>query len=391
MDRRMFAQLFTFGGASLPLLQAMADEKRSPAEQSPDEPQSDETANPRQPGQPLSGEPVNVADFRALAEAKLPKATFDYISTGSADGITLRENVAAFRRIKVLPPLLKGVSLPDLSTTVLKQRISLPIMLAPVAAQRMYHPQGVLAAARAAESAGTVFGVSSSAGNSVEEIARESDGPKWFQLYVPKDRQVARSLVQRVERAGYDAIIVTVDLGEWKDSFGHTSFGSSQMTVAQTIVNYLNANGLAAKGVARCNVSGTDQRNAIAYASSVDLDEAYKAGETAVELAASGQSGFMSTILRNAGPIYGVTFDKVPLAEVANSERTFPEHWISANGVDVTDDFVNYCRPLVGEGMVNLPMIDGRQRLSRIQPIYAKQKLDCYVPQANRSEAPVKH
>ncbi|MCH7687898.1 MAG: alpha-hydroxy-acid oxidizing protein [Planctomycetes bacterium] len=166
----------------------------------------------------MRGEPVDVADFRALAEAKLPKATFDYISTGSADGLTLRENVAAFRRIKVFPPLLKGVSQPDLSTTVLKQRLSLPIMLAPVAAQSMYHPQGALAAARAAESAGTVFGVSSSAGNSVEEIARASKGPKWFQLYVPKDRAVARKLVQRVERAGYRAIIVTVDLGEWKDA-----------------------------------------------------------------------------------------------------------------------------------------------------------------------------
>lgn len=215
MDRRVFAQLFTFGGASLPLFQAMAGENSKAVENSEDEPGSDETKGPRQPP---SGEPVNVADIRALAEAKLPKATFDYISTGSADGITLRENVAAFRRIKVLPPLLKGVSQPDISTTVLKQKISLPIMLAPVAAQSMYHPQGVLAAARAAASAGTVMGVSSSAGNSVEEIAAASKGPKWFQLYVPKDRAVARKLVQRVERAGYQAIIVTVDLGEWKDA-----------------------------------------------------------------------------------------------------------------------------------------------------------------------------
>ena len=221
-----------------------------------------------------------------------------------------------------------------------------------------------------------------------------------LQIYLAERKvtleQIADQVNDQLKSDGRCILVVSEgldigDLGEVKDSFGHTSFGSSQMTVAQTIVNYLNASGLAAKGTARCNVLGTDQRNAIAYASSVDLDEAYQVGETAVELAASGQSGFMSTILRNAGPIYGVTFDKVPLAEVANSERTFPEHWISANGVDVTDDFVNYCRPLVGEGMVNLPMIDGRQRLSRIQPIYAKQKLDCYVPQANRSKAPVKH
>ena len=180
------------------------------------------------------------------------------------------------------------------------------------------------------------------------------------------------------------------DLGVVQDAFGHTSFSASQMTVAQIIVNYLNSHGLAAKGAARCNVSGTDQRNAIAYASTVDLDEAFKAGEKAVQLAAAGQSGFMATILRNAGPNYGVTYDKVPLAEVANSERTFPDHWISANGVDVTDDFLDYCRPLVGEDMVTLPMVGGRQRLARIEPVFAKPKLPNYIPQADRGKAMAK-
>jgi isopentenyl diphosphate isomerase/L-lactate dehydrogenase-like FMN-dependent dehydrogenase len=170
-------------------------------------------------------EPVKVEDFQALARAKLPKPTFDYITTGSADEVTLRENVAAFQRLKVLPPLLTGVSKVDLTTTVLKQRIALPVMLAPVSVQRLFHPQGALAAARAAAAAGTVFGVSSSACNSVEEIAAASKGPKWFQLYVPKDRTVARKLVERAERAGYQALIVTVDLGEWKDADRRNRFG----------------------------------------------------------------------------------------------------------------------------------------------------------------------
>lgn len=163
-------------------------------------------------------EPVRVADFQALASARLPKATYEYITGGSADEITLRENVAAFQRIRILPPLLTGVATADLSTTVLKQPVKLPILLAPVAGQQMYHPQGGLAAARAAAAAGTVYGVSSSVGHSVEEIAAASKGPKWFQLYVPKDRVVARKLVERAERAGYQAIILTVDLGEWKDA-----------------------------------------------------------------------------------------------------------------------------------------------------------------------------
>ena len=86
-------------------------------------------------------------------------------------------------------------------------------------------------------------------------------------------------------------------------------------------MNYLNQVGLPCKGSARGEVPGTDQRRSIAYASPVDLDEAYRVGQKAVELAAAGQSGFMATILRNPGPTYSVRYDKVPLAEVANSER----------------------------------------------------------------------
>lgn len=174
------------------------------------------------------------------------------------------------------------------------------------------------------------------------------------------------------------------EIGELKDAFGHTSFSSSQITVAQALVNYLNRVGLAAKGAARGNVSGTDQRHSMAYASVVDLDEAYKSGQMAALLAAAGESGFMSTILREPGTIYNVRYDKVPLETVANSERAFPSAWISDDGCDVTDDFVRYARPLAGEEMISLPMVDGRQRLARFAPIFAEQKLPRYVPQADR-------
>lgn len=174
------------------------------------------------------------------------------------------------------------------------------------------------------------------------------------------------------------------NLGEKKDSFGHTQFSSSKTTVGQMVVNYLNEVGLATKGSARGNMPGTDQRHSMAYASTVDLDEAYRAGETACHLAANADSGYMATILRNEGPVYSVRYDKALLSDVANSERTFPRDWITENGFDVTDDFVRYAKPLIGEGMVSLPMIDGRQRLTRFRPIYADQKLDYYVPQADR-------
>ncbi len=129
---------------------------------------------------------------------------------------------------------------------------------------------------------------------------------------------------------------------------------------------------------------GTDQRHSMAYASPVDLDEAYRVGQKAVELAATGQSGYMATILREPGLIYNVRYDKVPLAEVANSERAFPEAWIAKSGCDVTDDFVRYAKPLVGSDMISLPVIDGRQRMTRFAPIYAERKLPPYVPQADR-------
>lgn len=169
-------------------------------------------------GLPEGPEPASVDDFQALAKAKLPPMVYDYITSGSTDQVTLRENVAAFRRLQILPPILAGVGAVDTSTTVLKQRVTMPILIAPVAAQRLYHPDGAMATARAAAALGTIQGVSSSSTNSVEEIAAASPGPKWLQLYPPRDRGVAERLVRRAEKAGYTAIVVTVDLGERKDA-----------------------------------------------------------------------------------------------------------------------------------------------------------------------------
>jgi len=215
-----------------------------------------------------------------------------------------------------------------------------------------------------------------------------------LQIYMAENpcslEQLGDQVNAQLKQAGRCIVVVSEgfdvgDLGEEKDSFGHTSFSASQTTVAQVVVNYLNKKGLAVKGKARANVPGTDQRHAIAYASTVDLDEAYASGMKAALLAAGGESGYMSTILRNPGDIYSVRYDKVPLPEVANSERTFPSEWISENGTDVTDEFVRYARPLIGDEMVTLPLIDGRLRMTRFEPIFADKKLPAYVPQADRS------
>lgn len=161
--------------------------------------------------------PVTVDDYRKIARTRLPPETYDYIFHGSGDGHTLRANVGDLQQIRIVPPLLRGVGQPDLSTTVLGTKISMPIMLAPVAGLRMYHHDGALAVARAAHVAGTLQGVSSSAYHSIEEIAEATPGPKWYQFYMTRDRKVAQRVIERVEKAGYKALVLTVDLGEWKD------------------------------------------------------------------------------------------------------------------------------------------------------------------------------
>jgi ATP-dependent phosphofructokinase / diphosphate-dependent phosphofructokinase len=214
-----------------------------------------------------------------------------------------------------------------------------------------------------------------------------------LQIYLAESpcslEQLADQVNDQLRMSGRAIVVISEgfdvgSVGEVRDSFGHVAFSSSQTTVCQIVVNHLNRVGLACKGAARGNVSGTDQRHAMALASTVDLEEAYRSGQTAALLAARGQSGFMATILREPGPVYGVRYDRVPLEHVAASERNFPSGWISKNGFDVTDEFVRYARPLVGEDMVGLPLIDGRQRLARMQPIYARQTLPKYVPQADR-------
>jgi 6-phosphofructokinase 1 len=174
------------------------------------------------------------------------------------------------------------------------------------------------------------------------------------------------------------------DIGETKDSFGHTQFSASQTTVAQMVVNYLNAVGLKAEGSARFNMPGTHQRHDIATASTVDLAEAYAVGQKAAELAVNGESGYMSTILREPGTIYHVRYDKVPLEQVANSERAFPKAWIAPNRADVTDAFVAYARPLIGNDWPSIPLVNGLQRFARLKPLFADKKLGTYLPQAYR-------
>ncbi len=174
------------------------------------------------------------------------------------------------------------------------------------------------------------------------------------------------------------------DIGEVKDSFGHTQFSSSRITVGQTLVNHLNSVGIRAEGAARGNLPGTDQRHNMVYASTVDLEEAYAVGQEAVLISKEESSGFMATVLRRPGHLYSVYYDRVPLEKVANSEREFPANWISGDGTDVTDEFISYAGPLMGQEWVSVPLVNGRQRFSRLKEIYATRKCREYTPEAFR-------
>ncbi|CAL5213983.1 unnamed protein product [Lathyrus oleraceus] len=154
---------------------------------------------------------TNVSEYEAIARQKLPKMIFDYYASGAEDEWTLKENRNAFSRILFRPRILRDVSKIDLTTNVLGFDISMPIMIAPTAMQKMAHPQGENATARAASAAGTIMTLSSRANASVEEVASTGPGIRFFQLYVLKDRNVVTQLVRRAESAGFKAIALTVD------------------------------------------------------------------------------------------------------------------------------------------------------------------------------------
>ncbi|MED6143214.1 Peroxisomal (S)-2-hydroxy-acid oxidase glo5 [Stylosanthes scabra] len=154
---------------------------------------------------------TNVKEYEAIAKEKLPKMVYDFYASGSEDQWTLKENRDAFSSILLRPRILIDVSKVDLTTSVLGFEISMPIMIAPTSMQKMAHPQGELATARAASAAGTVMTLSTMATSSIEEVASAGPGILFFQLYVFRDRNTVIQLVKRAEKAGFKAIVLTVD------------------------------------------------------------------------------------------------------------------------------------------------------------------------------------
>jgi 4-hydroxymandelate oxidase len=157
-------------------------------------------------------DPVSLIEYEALARQTLGGPAFDYFASGAGAEITVRENQEAFNAIRLRPRVLVRVGQRDQLVTLFGRQLPSPIFVAPMAFQKMAHPDGELATVRACAAAGAVFVASTVATVGLEEIAAATPAPKWFQLYVFKDRGVTRTLVERAEAAGYEAMQVTADL-----------------------------------------------------------------------------------------------------------------------------------------------------------------------------------
>jgi L-lactate dehydrogenase (cytochrome) len=153
----------------------------------------------------------NVKDFRNLAKKRLPSPIFHYIDGAADDEITYKRNTDAYEQCDLIPNVLSGVDKVDMSTTVMGQKLDMPLYCAPTALQRLFHYEGEIGVAKAAEKFGTMFGISSLGTASIEEISNLVKTPKLFQLYVHKDKGLNKALIERCKESNFEAMAVTVD------------------------------------------------------------------------------------------------------------------------------------------------------------------------------------
>jgi L-lactate dehydrogenase (cytochrome) len=182
----------------------------------------------------------NVDDFRRLAQKRLPSPIFHYIDGAGDDEVTKRRNTTAFDDCDLVPNVLAGVADIDMSTTIMGQKIGMPLMLSPTALQRLFHWQGERAVAAVAERFNTWFGISSLATVSIEEIGAAIKTPKMFQLYIHKDKGLNRSMVERCKAANFDAITLTVDtiVSGNRERCQRTGFTSPPRFTPSSVLSY---------------------------------------------------------------------------------------------------------------------------------------------------------
>src|SRR4029450_2745851 len=154
---------------------------------------------------------LNIEDLRRRAKRRLPRVVFDYIDGGAEDESTLRANCQAFEAVTLRPCCAVATPVCDLRTNVLGTSVSMPLILAPVGSCRLMFPRGEVAAARAAGEAGIICTLSTLSGCRLEDVAAASGGPRWYQLYLVGGREWAFGGIDRARRAGFSALVVTID------------------------------------------------------------------------------------------------------------------------------------------------------------------------------------
>ncbi|XP_032292652.1 uncharacterized protein [Drosophila virilis] len=198
---------------------------------------------------------VSVSDFEQKARVELEKNALDYYKSGAGEQLTLRLNREAFQRLRLRPRCLRDVSQLETSCMILGHHIDLPLGIAPVAMQKMAHPDGEVGNARAAGVAGCIFVLSTLATTSLEDVAAAApETCKWFQLYIYKDRALTESLVRRAENAGFKALVLTVDapvFGQRRDDVrnkfslpSHLSLANFHGELASGVVSEMGGSGL---------------------------------------------------------------------------------------------------------------------------------------------------
>ena len=154
----------------------------------------------------------NVNDLRSLAKRRLPRPMFHYIDGGADDEVTLRRNTDAFEDYEIQPRFLRPVNEIDTTVTLFDRKLDVPFFIAPTGMSRLFHHTKENAVARAAAKFGTAYSLSTLGTASLEEIAEETDGPKMFQIYILKDRELTLEFVERCKAANYDALCLTIDV-----------------------------------------------------------------------------------------------------------------------------------------------------------------------------------
>ena len=212
-------------------------------------------------------------------------------------------------------------------------------------------------------------------------------------IYLPESKftleEIGDTVNDELKKSGRCIVVVSEgqdvgDIGASRDSFGHINYGAAETTASQAVINYLNSKNMSIYGPAWGNMPGLEQRMVSVLASNVDHKEAFEVGKHAVEIAIKDGSGWMSTIVRKPvrkpGDVYGVYYDKVLLPEVANYIRYIPQDWITEDRLDLTDDFIKYAQPLIGDSWVDVPLENGLQRFARFKKVFAEKRCKPYIP-----------